>query len=182
MCRHTQEARIYHFDLKSPTLLRSDMAKQGQPSGGSWETCPSIGHSAERGWVGQAERNSRMDSTLLSLGQHSQQFADVIVICLFVCLYISLKPLTRTQSLDEENFWMWIIDPMALPPGPQHHIWEFCNSLCTKSQRRLSWGACWVLDSLQAAQPETCSLPFAFAIKWKDLLAGYLFIYSSPRY
>lgn len=138
MCRHTQESRIYDFSIKSPTLLRSDMAKQGQPSGGSWETRPSMGQSAKWGCVGQAERDSRMDSTLLSLGRHSQQFADVIVICLFVCLYVCLKPPTRTQSLDEENFWMWIRDPMALPPGPQPQIWEICNFLCTKSQRGLS--------------------------------------------
>lgn len=82
---------------------------------------------------------------------------------LFVCLYIWLKPSNRTHSLEKGNFWMWTNSRLALPPSPQPRRWETYNSLCSKDLRAPSWSACRVLDSTQAVQPETRSLPFCFS-------------------
>lgn len=128
------------------------------------------------GWAGYAEVASKMDCNLLSLGPHSQWFADVAV-----CLYIWLKPSNRTHSLEERNFWMWTKSHLALPPSPQPQRWETYNSLCSEDLRAPSRSACRGLDSTQAVQPKTRSFPFCFSWTTGGFIC-FLFTYSSYRY
>lgn len=147
------------------------MAKQEHPSGGSQETGLSMGHSAKRGWAGQARVACRMDSTLLSLGPHSQRFADGIVVC------FKLPKL----NLEEENFWVWIKDHLAHPSGPRFRPeprrWKICNSLCTEDHGGLSWSARQILHLRRQLSLRPTHFHFASAGKQEGLLAGPLFVH-----